>query len=105
MVRAQVLRADVGEIRQHLIQRQHLFWRGAFLRPEAVRGALRATQRVVDVGGDVDADAGQARVQATRVDAGQLAQRASAWRQAVALRVHEAHAQRRQHAGAGVVGG
>ncbi|MCY1527027.1 hypothetical protein D9M68_620780 [compost metagenome] len=75
------------------------------MRAEHMRCALRAAQRIVHVGSDVDGKVCQARIQAAGIDAGQLSERAAARRQAAAVRVQQAHAQGRQHAGAGVVGG
>ncbi|MNL20949.1 hypothetical protein D3C87_1422210 [compost metagenome] len=65
-------RAVVGKVPQGAVQLLDLHGRGAFLRAENRRGTVGAAQRVVDVGGDVEAHLGQARINLAQVDAGQL---------------------------------
>lgn len=98
-------RHDFGHVRQGGVQLPYLFRGGALLRTEGMRGAVRAAQRIVDVGGDLDHDAAQARVQAAGVHLPQIGQRRAAGRQCPAVRIQPPYAQRCQHARAAVVGG
>ncbi|MNC71589.1 hypothetical protein D3C75_1225320 [compost metagenome] len=62
----------VGKVPQRLIQLFDLHGRSAFLRAENRRGAVGAAQRVIDVGGDVEAHLRQTRIDVAQVHAGQL---------------------------------
>ncbi|MOA68653.1 hypothetical protein D3C78_1963760 [compost metagenome] len=59
---------------QRLVQLFDLYGRGAFLRAKNSRGAVGAAQRVVNVGGNVEAHLCQTRIKVAQVDARQLRQ-------------------------------
>ncbi|MNP34021.1 hypothetical protein D3C76_1272890 [compost metagenome] len=62
----------VGKVPEGKIQLFDLRRRCAFLRAENGRRAVSTAQWIVHVGGDVKAHLGQAWVDATHIDAGQL---------------------------------
>ena len=90
---------------QARIQRLHHFGRGAFLRPEHGRCAFFAAHWVIHIAGHHDFHAGQALIQAAKVDCGQILQTAAAGTDGLMLRIQQQSAQRLQHAGTAVVGG
>ena len=90
---------------QARIQRLHHFGRGAFLRPEHRRCAFFAAQRIIHIAGHHDFHAGQALIQAAKVDGGQILQTAAAGTDGLLVCIEQQSAQRLQHAGAAVIGG
>ncbi|EGH17356.1 hypothetical protein Pgy4_30771, partial [Pseudomonas savastanoi pv. glycinea str. race 4] len=69
-----------------------------------MRGAIRSTQRIIDVGGNLDAHVRQARIKAAQVDTGQIGKRETARWQGLIVGIEKACAQCREHAAAAVVG-
>ena len=89
---------------ERLVELDHLLGARALLRTEYRRGAARAAQRVIHVGGHHHLDLRQPGVQTGQVYLTEARQRGAAQGQLLPLAIQKTHTQRRQQAGAAVVG-